>query len=96
MDDAALLTGLSKSTLYKMVCLRRIPYYKSQSGKLIYFDKESLNNWMLNVRVDTVVEVGRGDMPNIQVFVNGKEARNCQSLILQGLLFCLKMLYLCN
>jgi excisionase family DNA binding protein len=56
MDDAALLTGLSKSTLYKMVCQKKIPYYKSQGGKFTYFERESLNNWMLNVRVATAEE----------------------------------------
>jgi excisionase family DNA binding protein len=56
MDDAALLTGLSKSTIYKMVCRKTIPYYKSQGGKLTYFERESLNKWMLNVRVATTEE----------------------------------------
>ena len=47
MSDAALLTGLSKSHLYKLVCFRQIPYYKSNGGKLTYFDKDELNRWML-------------------------------------------------
>ena len=42
MSDAALLTGLSKSHIYKMVCAKQIPYYKSQGGKLTYFDNEDI------------------------------------------------------
>lgn len=56
MDDAAQLTGLSKSTLYKMVSQKKIPYYKSQGGKFTYFEREGLNKWMLNVRVATAEE----------------------------------------
>jgi excisionase family DNA binding protein len=44
MNDAALLTGLSKGTLYKMVHFGRIPYYKSQGGKMTYFDRADLDN----------------------------------------------------
>ena len=57
MGDAALLTGLSKSHLYKLVCFRQIPYYKSNGGKLTYFDKDELNKWMLSRRAKTNEEV---------------------------------------
>jgi len=57
MNDAALLTGLSKSHLYKLVCAKRIPYYKSQGGKLTYFDKDELNMWLLSNRVPSNDEV---------------------------------------
>jgi excisionase family DNA binding protein len=39
MSDAALLTGLSKSHLYKLVCAKQIPYYKSQDGKQYLLDR---------------------------------------------------------
>jgi len=57
MGDAALLTGLSKSHLYKLVCFRQIPYYKSNGGKLTYFDKDELNKWMLSRRAKTNDEI---------------------------------------
>lgn len=57
MNDASQLTGLSKSTLYKMVCQKKIPYYKSQGGKFTYFDRDELNKWMLNVRIQTKEEI---------------------------------------
>jgi len=57
MTDAALLTGLSKSHLYKLVCFKKIPYYKSAGGKITYFDKNELNAWMLQHRVKTSTEL---------------------------------------
>ena len=57
MTDAALLTGLSKSSLYKLVCYKDIPHFKSNGGKLTYFDKDELNSWMLNRRIKTNEEV---------------------------------------
>jgi len=57
MTDAALLTGLSKSHIYKMVCFKKIPYYKSVGGKITYFNKDELNAWMLQHRVKTESEL---------------------------------------
>jgi len=57
MTDAALLTGLSKSHLYKECCKKNVPHWKSMGGKLTYFDKDELNDWMLKHRVKTVDEV---------------------------------------
>jgi excisionase family DNA binding protein len=57
MTDASLLTGLSKSHIYKCVCRKAIPYYKGSGGKLTYFDKDELNGWMLQHRVKTTDEL---------------------------------------
>lgn len=57
MTDASLLTGLSKSHLYKLVCRKAIPYYKSDGGKLTYFDKNEVTAWQLQHRVKTADEV---------------------------------------
>ena len=56
LDDAALLTGLSKSHLYRLTCTHQIPYYKP-SGKQIYFDRDELEAWMKQNRVAPVKEV---------------------------------------
>jgi excisionase family DNA binding protein len=72
MNDAALLTGLSKSHLYKCVCSKKIPYYKSQGGKLTYFDKDELNGWMLQHRVKTADEV---EQEAITYTVTGKHSK---------------------
>lgn len=55
MDDAALLTGLSKSHLYCLVSKKQVPHYKK--GKSTYFNKKELENWMLQIRVSTDEEV---------------------------------------
>ena len=58
MDDAVLLTGLSKSHLYKLVCAKQIPYYKAhEGGKITYFNKDELTSWMLHRRIKTNDEV---------------------------------------
>ena len=65
MDDTALLTGLSKSTIYKLVCSKQIPHYKSQGGKLTYFDKDEVNRWLLQNRVATQSEESRMTAKNL-------------------------------
>lgn len=45
LNDVALLTGLSKSHLYKMTCQKQIPYYRP-NGKQIYFDRGEVEAWM--------------------------------------------------
>jgi len=71
MSDAALLTGLSKSHLYKQVCSKKIPYWKSDGGKLTYFDKTELEAWMLQHRVKTMYET---EQEAANYLVTGKTA----------------------
>ncbi len=56
MNDVCLLTGLSKSHLYKLVWSKKIPYYKSEGGKLTYFNKQEIEKWLLAYRVPTEAE----------------------------------------
>ena len=56
MNDVSTLTGLSKSHLYKLVCRKQIPHYKS-GGKLTYFDKDEVTKWLLKHRVKTADEL---------------------------------------
>lgn len=56
MDDAAAYTGLSKSYLYRLVCKKQIPYYKSTGRKQTYFAKSDLCDWLLKHRVSTTEE----------------------------------------
>ena len=56
MNDVALLTGLSKSHIYKLVWSKKIPYYKGGGGKLTYFNKQEIEKWLLSNRVPTVEE----------------------------------------
>lgn len=55
-DEAAIFTGLSKSYLYKLTSGQKIPHYKP-SGKLCYFNREELQAWLLQNRVNTVDEI---------------------------------------
>lgn len=55
-DDACLFTGLSKSHLYKLTSNQRVPHFKP-SGKLVYFDRVELEEWLLQNRVTTVTEI---------------------------------------
>ena len=54
-DDVVLLTGLSKSHLYKLTCTRQIPHYKP-NGKQVYFDRAEVEAWMRQNRVNTQME----------------------------------------
>jgi len=45
-DEVCDYTGLSRSYLYKLTSSGVIPHSKP-NGKVIFFDKEKLNNWLL-------------------------------------------------
>lgn len=55
IDDVAIYTGLSKSTLYKYTSMNLIPYY-SPSGKKIYFIKKEIDDWLTTNRSGTYEE----------------------------------------
>tara|TARA_R110000751_G_scaffold274121_1_gene374996 strand:+ start:2737 stop:3018 length:282 start_codon:yes stop_codon:yes gene_type:complete len=46
LDEACDYTGMSRSYLYKLTSTGAIPHSKP-SGKLIYFDIDLLNKWLL-------------------------------------------------
>ncbi|MGE4348004.1 MAG: helix-turn-helix transcriptional regulator [Flavobacteriaceae bacterium] len=46
-DEACEYTGLSRSYLYKLTSSGRIPFSKP-NGKIIFFEKEKLDNWLLH------------------------------------------------
>lgn len=58
MDDVSLLTGISKSALYKMTSAREIPFYKK--GKFVYFERAEVERWLKENRVATTEEM-QGD-----------------------------------
>ena len=65
-DDVALLTGFSKSHLYKLTCSHQIPHYKP-NGKLCFFSKADLDTWLTNIRVRSQAEI---DSDAAQYLVN--------------------------
>ena len=55
IDDVSLLTGISKSTLYKMTCKKQLPHYKPNS-KLLFFNRKEIEEWAQQNRVNTWAE----------------------------------------
>lgn len=68
LEDVALLTGLSKSHIYKLTYRHEIPFYRP-NGKQIYFDRRELEAWMKRNRVATVDEI---DQAATNYLVTGK------------------------
>ena len=56
-DEAARYLGVSKSCLYKWTMTRQIPHYKSPTGKLCFFNRAEIEQWMQSTRVATDVEL---------------------------------------
>lgn len=50
--EACRYTGLSHSQLYKLIKTSEIPYYKP-NGKLIYFSKRELDDWLCQNHTET-------------------------------------------
>ncbi|MEN8185951.1 MAG: helix-turn-helix domain-containing protein [Bacteroidota bacterium] len=55
-DEACDYTGLTRSYLYKLTASRKIPHCKP-NGKMIYFEKKKLNDWLLQNQVKTEEEI---------------------------------------
>ena len=52
LDDVCMLTNLSKSHIYKLTYMKQIPYWKSNGGKFILFDKKEIENWLLHTKIE--------------------------------------------
>ena len=74
LNDVVLLTGLSKSHIYKMTHSRQIPFYKP-NGKQIYFDRSEIENWMKQNRVATTDEI---ETEAVNYIVTGKIQKGAQ------------------
>lgn len=53
LDDVVLISGLSKSTLYKKTANRELPYYRAEGGKQIFFRKDEVESWLTRNRVSS-------------------------------------------
>lgn len=56
LEQAATYMGISKSCLYKMCMLGSIEFYKPR-GKMNYFDRESLEKFLLQNRITPADEI---------------------------------------
>ena len=57
-DEASRFLNLSKSYLYKLTSGNLIPHYKPQ-GKMLYFEKEQLEEWLLQNPIKTQAQITR-------------------------------------
>lgn len=55
-DEAAKYMGVSKSYLYKLTMRQQIPHFKPM-GKMCYFYRQELEQWLQNNRVSTATEI---------------------------------------
>ena len=55
MDLAVEVTGLSRSTIYNLVCARKLPHYKK--GKRLYFKRQGLEEWIDRGRRKAIDEI---------------------------------------
>ena len=55
-EEAAQYMGISKSYLYKLTMRQQIPHYKPM-GKMCYFNRTELENWLQRNRVSTSEEI---------------------------------------
>lgn len=44
-NEAALFLGVKRSYVYELIRDNRLPYYRSQGGKLIYLRRDDLIKW---------------------------------------------------
>lgn len=56
LDEVAQVFDLKKSFLYSMVHLKKIPCYKVGGGKLTFFKKSEVEDFLLGNRVGTIEE----------------------------------------
>lgn len=54
IDEAVLLTGMSKGHIYRLTSSQEIPHFKK--GRKLYFKKSELEEWLLDCKVMTANE----------------------------------------
>lgn len=57
-QEACMYIGVSESMLYKLTASKEIPHYKPR-GKMVYFAKEELDEWLLQNCEPTVEDAAR-------------------------------------
>jgi excisionase family DNA binding protein len=56
LDEAVLLTGVSKSCIYKWISTRKLPHFKP-SGKLVFVKREDLYEFITRSRYSSKLEL---------------------------------------
>lgn len=60
--EAAEYLGLKKSYLHKLMMKKEIPYYKPH-GKLCFFDRNELDQWLRNIHIVPCTEKNQAEQP---------------------------------
>ena len=55
-DEACEYTGISKSYMYKLTSLAKIPFSKP-NGKMVFFEKDKLDEWLLQNKSKSKSEI---------------------------------------
>lgn len=63
LQEAAAYINRSKSFLYKLTFTRKIPYYLP-AGKVIYFKRLELDEWITKNRMDSKEEIENSILTN--------------------------------
>ena len=56
LEDVSIITKMRKSYLYKLTHKHEIPFYRP-NGKMIYFDKKEVEDWMKQNRVESISNI---------------------------------------
>lgn len=56
LKEVSIYLGQSKSSIYKLTSKREIPFYVP-NGKMIYFKKQELDDWVFNGKVESSDEI---------------------------------------
>lgn len=56
VDELAEYTNLKRSHIYKLTSSRSIPFSKP-NGKVIYFNKKEIDDWLMGKRVSTTRDI---------------------------------------
>lgn len=76
IEDVARLTGLSRSTIYKLTSKHEIPYYKPAGRKHLHFRFDEIMAWMLRGRIKTNEELEQEAIKRrVKNFYNGQKRK---------------------
>lgn len=70
-NEAAAYLNISTNYLYKLTSEKKFPFYKP-SGKLIYFKKSELDNWISQSRIKSKKEI---EAQAISIVINNKHKK---------------------
>ena len=62
-NEACKYIGVSESLLYKLTAAKEVPHYKPR-GKMLYFDREEIDKWLLQNKQEVIGTVTKMEMNN--------------------------------